>query len=363
MATEINELQEEENLKRKIRQKKRIRGSLIVINALLLCYFSFLVVDTVVQHFIEKNKVINSEIIQLNGKSSSKSLEIYNKHIENTVDISDFATYGKYLLTSSSHVQYNSLNYSNSVWLIDLLSNPYVVSSSLNFSLGDKIDQQIDLFSLAQGDYMLTIPSTINVGTEKASAYHYTGENLLETTIYSFPDEENHRKKITVKGKASSACLVISVEEINLLPKNYYDFVVISSSSLNIFNNTNYQVKYVDNLKDAYLTNASYAIVVDDIETIYTSNYVSSETSKFEKIESTTIYNQLDSNNYIRELGGYVFSSGYGVNKDLITSSNSESISSSSLEIKNTNDERRVGKYTLIINRETSLSEIERIIK
>ena len=42
------EFTKEEALKKKIRQKRRIRGCLIVLNALLLCYFSYLMVDTIV---------------------------------------------------------------------------------------------------------------------------------------------------------------------------------------------------------------------------------------------------------------------------------------------------------------------------
>ena len=81
MATELKEFTQEEALKKKIRQKRRIRGCLIVLNALLLCYFSYLMVDTIVERVVEKRQEINNEIIQLNGKSSSKSKEIYEKYI------------------------------------------------------------------------------------------------------------------------------------------------------------------------------------------------------------------------------------------------------------------------------------------
>ncbi len=358
MADELKEFNQEEELKRKIRQKKRIRGCLIVANALLLCYFSYLVVDTIVQHVVEKNRVINSEIIQLNGKSSSKSKTIYEKYISSSIDVNDIATYGKYLLTSSSRVQYNDLNYENSVWLVNLLSNPFVVKEENKYTFGDKIDQQLDLFSLDNGDYMIC--KNFSFSENKGTCYHYTGEKLLSKTIYSFPDENNHRKQITIKGKASSPAIIISVENINLLPKDYYDFVIIGEQSqFNIFQNTNYKVKYVDNLKDAYLTNSSYAINLIDEEGIYTSNYLSVETLKPELITGNSIYNHLDQDNAIRELGGYLFNAGYGVNE---TETNS-SISEASLEIKSTNTEVRNGKYTLSVNAKTTLDQIIDIIK
>ena len=101
MATELKEFTQEEALKKKVRQKRRIRGCLIVLNALLLCYFSYLMVDTIVERVVEKKQEINNEIIQLNGKSSSKSKEIYEKYISSSIDVNDFATYGKYFLSSS----------------------------------------------------------------------------------------------------------------------------------------------------------------------------------------------------------------------------------------------------------------------
>lgn len=358
MAEELKEFSEEEELQRKIRQKKRIRGCLIVANALLLCYFAYLLGDTVAKKIIEKRQVINSEIIQLNGKSSGKSKQIYEKYISSSIDVNDIALYGKYLLTSSSRVQYDDLNYESDVWLINLLSNPFVVENNLRKTLGDKIDEQIDLFDLEVGDYMMC--KSFKTSDNKGICYHYTGEELLEETIYSFPDENNHRKKISVKGKGSSPAIVVSVEAINLLPKNHYDFVVIGKEEkFDIFKNTKYQVKYVDTLKEAYQVNASYAINVLDIEGIYTSNYVSAETLKPGLIESTSVYNKLDEDNVIRELGGYVFNAGYGVKESETT----KEISNASLDIKSLNNELRSGKYTLCVNENTTLKEIVDIIK
>ena len=279
MATDIKQFAEEEEIKRKIRQKKRIRGCLIVVNALLLCYFSYLAISSAVSYFVEENNAINSEIIPLNGKSNSESKKIYEEYIDSKIQVNDFATYGRYLLTSKARVNYNSLNYENSIWLINLLSKPLVVENDLKYTLGEMIDEQLDLFSLEQGDYMICKDFT--VGTNKGVCYHYTGESLLETTVYSFPDENNHRKKITIKGKESSPALIISVETINLLPSGNYDFVIIGNKNeFNPFEGTNLQVKYVTTLQEAYLTNASYALNVIEGSQIYSSNYVSLNTDK-----------------------------------------------------------------------------------
>ena len=356
MATELKEFTQEEALKKKIRQKRRIRGCLIVLNALLLCYFSYLMVDTIVERVVEKKQEINNEIIQLNGKSSSKSKEIYEKYISSSIDVNDFATYGKYFLSSSSRVSKDDFHFEDEIQLVNLLKSNFMVESKYNFTFGQKIDEQLDLFYLDKGDYMICK----SIAQAKGIAYHYTGDDLLEITLYSFPDEFNHRKKISIKGKDSSPALIISVEAINLLPKDNFDFVVIGKESeFPIFKNTNYQVKYVETLKEAYLANASYAInLLDDEETIISSNYVSLDTSKSNKISDTnTIYDSLDSDNAIRELGGYVFYAGFGVKKEV-----GEDIYKASSEIKSTGKEVRKGKFTLSVGKNTTLQDIEKLI-
>ena len=211
MVTQLNEFKEEEKLLKKLRQKKRIRGCLIIANALLLSYFSYLVVDSIVKTIKEKNpedtnvekkeeledgivvktvkeknQILTNEIIQLNGFSLSKTKETYNRHISSSIDVNDFATYGKYLLTSEYRVDYANFKFEDSVRLVNLISEPFVVDNDLRYTLGDKINNQIDLFSLNSGDYMLC--KDANLIDDKFVCYHYTGMNLLETTIYSFPD-------------------------------------------------------------------------------------------------------------------------------------------------------------------------------
>ena len=53
-----------------------------------------------------------------------------------------------------------------------------------------------------------------------------------------------------------------------------------------------------------------------------------------------------------------IINAGYGVSEE----ETNESISSSSLEIKSTSKEVRRGKYTLSINKETTLEQIKSII-
>lgn len=357
MVTQLNEFKEEEKLLKKLRQKKRIRGCLIIANALLLSYFSYLVVDSIVKTIKEKNQILTNEIIQLNGFSLSKTKETYNRHISSSIDVNDFATYGKYLLTSEYRVDYANFKFEDSVRLVNLISEPFVVDNDLRYTLGDKINNQIDLFSLNSGDYMLC--KDANLIDDKFVCYHYAGMNLLETTIYSFPDENNHRKKITIKGKDSSPAIIVSVEDINLLPSNYYDFIIIGEKeNFDIFQNTNYQVRYVSSIKEAYSLNSSYALnLIEGEQTIVSSNYVDLNTSKPELIQGSA-YNLLDKDDAIRELGGYLFNAGYGVSSSEV----GEETSSISLEIKKLNKEMRNGKLTLSLTNDYTLEDIETLL-
>lgn len=357
MATELKQFTDEEKLMKKVRQKKRIRGCLIAANVLLLSYFSYLVVDSVVKEVKERNASLKGEIIALNGLSTKKSEELYQKYISSNVDINDFSVYGKYLLTSKSRVDYSNVNFSQQVQLVNLIANPFVVDSSLKFTLGNQLNEQINLFNLKSGDYMLC--TTSNLINNKFICYHYTGVNLLETTIYSFPDENNHRKKITIKGKDSSPAIIISVEDINLLPADYYDFVIVGNQEeFDVFKNTSYQVKYVSSISEAYSLNSSYALnLVEGEDVIISSNYVNLDTVKPEKITSS-VYQNLDVDNAIRELGGYVFNAGYGVSSLEVD----QNISDISLEIKKLNKEVRNGKFTLTVSKDITIETIEDLL-
>ena len=71
----------------------------------------------------------------------------------------------------------------------------------------------------------------------------------------------------------------------------------------------------------------------------------------------------MDSNNAIRELGGYLFNAGYGVS----VSESNESISSSSISIKNHVTSSHKGKMTIVVgsevDSESALESIKEIYK
>jgi hypothetical protein len=352
----LEELKEEELLNKKIRQKRRIRGVLIIVNALLIAYAGFLSVTSIVDAIKNNQEKEQGDIITLLDKSPNKSMELYNEYITDKKDIVDVAIYGNYLLFSSSRVTPTSFVKEGSVTLFKVVdNNPSFNEPNLVYTLNSNINSQIDLFSLEQGDYL--IYSNFDVTTPNVRvAYHYTGSKMFEETIYSLPLEDGSRTKITVKGKDSSPALVISVSKVSACPESYYDFVVLNESTNENQQNgwindlsKNYKVKEVNYLVEAYKTDASYALNVIDGEEVYASKFLGSDHSSAESIEKGPLLG-LDVNNAIRELGGYLFNAGYGVSLE----DSNESISHASIEIKNHLESTHKGKMTLVVGNQFS---------
>ena len=344
----IEDVKEEVELKKRINKKRRIRGVLIVVNALLISYTGYLAVSSIVD-LVNKNNGTNiGDVITILDKSESDSLKIYDSFVHEKADIIDVATYGKYLLTSKAKITYELDKYSSSVRLVNLKDT--IGSNSIKSEaiiLGDKFNEQIDLFSLSNGDYIIHDA----IRASDFVTYHYAGENYFSETLYSFPDEEGKRTKITLKGKASSPALVINVTTQVDLPSTYYDIVIVKDPKFddeNVgakwFENKPLKVKEVSSLKEAYKVNASYAINVIEGDTIYTSNYVNESTLKPTLIENG-VYASLDSDDAIRELGGYVFNAGAGIKGN-------ESYAVTSREIMKVKTNSHVGKYTLSIGKD-----------
>ena len=363
----LEELKEEELLNKKIRQKRRIRGVLIIVNALLIAYAGYLTVASIVDAVKNNQEREQGEIITLLDKSPAGSLELYNEYVNSKYSIVDVATYGKYLLVSSSRVTPTSFMNKGTATLFKVVeNNPTFNEPNFVYNLNENINSQIDLFSLSQGDYLIYKDIDVTALNQK-TAYHYTGVNLFEETLYSLPHEDGTRTKITIKGKESSPALVVSVTDVAACPEEYYDFIILDDSSneekeLKWIDSLSkdYKVKEVSSLVEAYKMDASFVINIEDSNLVYTTHYFGSDSPTNGIIDKGPLKG-LDSNNAIRELGGYLFNAGYGVS---IEDSN-ESISSSSIAIKNNIQSTHKGKMTLVIGNqvddEMAFSAIERV--
>lgn len=363
----LEELKTEESLNKKIRQKRRIRGVLIIVNALLIAYAGYLSVASIIDLIKDNKQREQGDVITLLDKTTDKSLELYNEYITESTNIVDVATYGKYLLTSKSKVTHNTFVNEGSVTLFKVVEkNPVFGEPNLVYTLDGNINSQIDLFSLSEGDYL--IYSNFDVSKPNLrNAYHYTGITLFEETLYSLPLEDGSRTKITIKGKDSSPALVVSVTNVSAAPETYYDFVVLNTATTKTDIpawvdklDKDYSIKYVDSLVDAYKTYAPYAINLIDGEELIISNYINNNGSKSSMIESGVLEG-LDTNNSIRELGGYVFNAGYGIGTD--GSELMNSISQASIAIKNNLEETHRGKMTVVVGNELDSEEAYQQVK
>lgn len=350
----IEELKKEDETLKKTRQKKRVRGVLVVITALLLAYTGYLTVQTIVDKVNENAAKGVENTITLLNKSAKESLSIYGKYFNtnSNIDVSDVSTYGKYLIASQGRNYVDSYKINNSLSILEVVDNKPITYGASNIrTLGDSLDSQLNLYSLPKGTYLLFDqynPNDINSNV----VYHYSNENYFETTIYSFKDEEGTRKKITLKGKASSPSLVVEVSELSSLPTSYYDIVIYDpyslSSNINYIDTLkqNYDVYVTSSLVEAYKAKTNYAISLYEGNNIFTSAYTSLITSHDDLI-TTGPLSSLDKDNSIRELGGYIFNAGYGY-----YSEDDKEISSASIEIKNHKLDSHVGKYVIKVGNE-----------
>lgn len=333
--------QQQEELLRKVRAKKRVRGLLIFVNVLLASYLVFEVVMKTVDYV--SYSLEDNEIITLNGNSKSKSLEIYDKYLvkENDAykveEIYDFGIYGGYLNLSKYQIEENKYSSISNVGLINVSQT--VFDNNCNKTIEKNyLNGGINLFSLAKGDYLLCQDIvTIDNINGKIIPYKIRSEKGIEKTVFSLPDENGKRTKVVVKSKDSSPSLVISVSETNTLPQDYYDFVLVGEEN-NFHQFNGYKYKIVDNLLDAFKVKANYAFIYDDVEDILTDKH----------IRNSNYDDNYLNNYYFNELGGYLTFAGSCKEND-----------KNSFVVKPYMEDHENGKLTLVI-KDHSFEEIKK---
>lgn len=289
-----------------------------------------------------KNNV-NSYIL-LDGMSyneTKSTLGKFGKNMQGT--ICDYGFVGtklflsQYKITPETLLQNRFLD-PNSIYtdigLYDILNNTKK-DISTDFTNGK---YYLDLGKLSEGNYVI---------------YPYYGDGIIENeadyqcfslqdktsvleTIYTLPDENGERKKITFHSNEISPYTIIKIHECgNTLPSNIYDFVLfyqqyngsikneISEESMvklntiaeRLNNDYHYKVKVCTTLEDAVNIKASYSFSLSDstlekgIASLYTVNAsLPLSTSTYEEGE----LKGYDSLPEIREPVGYLDCGGKG---------------------------------------------------
>ena len=143
--------------------------------------------------------VYEETLAKSQGKTVEHSLKLYEEYITNKVDVVDVATYGKYLVTSSSRANAKSFTNSGTSTLVKVVSDdsPNFNEPNLTYTLTNKLDSQIDLFTLEEGDYIICKDFDVTKPNIR-DVYHYTGEEMfIETTNFPiFDDKANSRYKL-----------------------------------------------------------------------------------------------------------------------------------------------------------------------
>lgn len=362
MAEEIQDTQELE-FKRKQTQKRRLRGCLIIINALLMCYFLFLVGDLVVCLSKERANRNKDNIVSVCGRTVDDSKKLYSSKLaDENIEVYDYLVYGNKFFVSENRIsvlnpELSSFNDIAAVGICPDMPHQYTVMNHFE-NFNQSLDRGINFFQLEEGDYVLT---------SKIAEYETNRENLIplklmsgemvNETYYSSVNEEGKRKAVTIKGKETSPALIVSVKEVNTLPQDYYDLVLINGnqevkSQIEAIDES-LKVTFTDSLKEAYKIKAQFAIAFDDqVSSILGSNYFNHSKVTKDQLIASGLLKGYDQNKYIRELGGNVFNAGYCVSDVEESCTLSSSLTNS-----------KMSKFVLVTNYQTDLEQILNIFQ
>lgn len=362
---EVSTKVQEEEILRKVRSKKRIRGLLIGINALLACYLIFEMSMRIVEYV--QSKTDTSDYVTLYGNSREKSEQLYEKYLKKdgdrfvSSDIYDFGIYGEYLHLSYGRIapgQYSSFQslYPRRIQnFTDKVDVAYQSDGNIVLDPGS-LDGGLKVTNLSAGEYVLFDEYIMETNYDQLhSAVRMRSGAGIEKTIYSLPGADGYRKKVTLRSFDSSPALVLTVSEVTSLPGERYDIVLLGEGAAEYAQTipANYKYYIADSLADAYQAQAGYAFVLDSgVDAITGSHYLKnaslSKDSLYEESADLALHDQ---NAYIRELGGYLTGAGSGIASD-----------SSTFEVRPYKGEYDSGKYTLLFSAACAFSDILEII-
>ncbi len=360
---EEESLLEDEELKefkRRVHQKKRVRGILIILNAIILAYLLYSIGDIAYSFFRTYFSEKEGDIILIRNKTEAESKEIYDQFIGETIMVNDYSVYGSYLHLSEYHM--DASYYTSFDRLVFINVSEKAQYEIKNDRIIDKshLDGGYDLRVLSEGDYIV---SSYELGenyhvNEPQKILKLNSQTSIEKTIYTLP-ENGIRKRITIKNKITSPCLVISVKEVNSISEDYYDAVIIGNSE-NLDAITSEQLRLVkftfeDYIGDIYNTKSSYAIILDkNAANVIASAHLSENDNYLNgnRIVSENALNNYDEDTYIRELGGSLTNAGYCL-EDV-------NFSCDVTSWKSNND---FGKLTYRVNENYTITEIMKLLK
>lgn len=288
----------------------------------------------------------------LTGKSYSESKTIYDsfgtadRTITNQLTIKDYAFVGDQLFFSQSKISPSLLTAANTAKIIgtgytdialyDLTDDVALMATSRTDFANGRF--AIDCSSLTEGDYLLYPLSALTTGSGKSAIYPFSinTDESIRKTVYTLPDKDGKRKRITIKDNAVSPYTLLTVKEAgSVLPDNVYDAVLLNQQFVNNANigasdtmavtemtriadainlQSIYAIKVVDSISTANSVNANASIVLSTATanslSVYNPKTITGFTTSL--LGSTSSLSGYDAVPEVRELTGYLDCAGIG---------------------------------------------------
>ncbi len=280
--------------------------------------------------------------LTLTGKSINDSKAVYSTFGQkNKKKINDYAFVGtkfflsEYKITPSTlkSKTFSSDTTTTDFSLYDLTNDTVTALSNRTAFSSNKFF--IDFSKVSAGDYLI-YPYYGDEKTDKPDCYSLADESTVLTSIYTLPDSNGERKKVTLKNNASSPFTLITVKNCgSVIPDDYYDAVLfyqeytdgktasaVSSESVDklksiqnsIYEENGYKIYVASSLEEAVNVNATVSLCVSSsqeeiVTSLFTNtNYDSYNVSALEESELVG-YDKVPE---IRECVGYLDHGGEG---------------------------------------------------
>lgn len=281
--------------------------------------------------------------LTLTDKSINDSKAVYSTFGQkNKKKINDYAFVGtkfflsEYKITPSTlkNKTFSSDAMTTDFSLYDLTNDTVTALSNRTAFSGNRY--YIDFSKVSAGDY-LVYPYHGEEKTEKPDCYSLADESTVSTSIYTLPDANGERKKVTFKNNAASPFSLFTVKNCgSVVPDDYYDAVLfyqeytdesavatkaseesiakLKSIQASILEENGYKIYVASSLEEAVNVTATVSLCVSSSqEEVMTSLYTDTDYDSYltSTLESSELIGY-DKVPEIRECVGYLDHGGEG---------------------------------------------------
>lgn len=335
-----NDLSEQPEVKKE-RKHSFLRGFTLLLSCGVLA-FSLYCLSTRIIDGNGNQDNINS-YLTLTGKSVTESKNVYSSFGQNNrKKIHDYAFVGSKFFLSEYKITPNTIkNHQLSsdstitdFSLYDLTNDTMTALSNRSLFSGNKLF--IDFSKVADGDYLI-YPYHGDANNSKPDCYSLSDESTVSYTVYTLPDNNGERRKVTFKNNAASPYSLFTVKSVgSVLPSDRYDAVLFYQEYLSddgsitkpseesmaklesiregLSEETGYQIYVASSLEEAVNINATISLCVSStVSKVMTSLFTKTDYLDYDtKVLTDTELTGYDAAPEIRECVGYLDFGGKG---------------------------------------------------